>query len=137
MFTDASHNKAMTPPFTCPTRHPRIPIGSLQNLQGCHLLPPAHHLQVCTSLRFLQRYLEPYLLVHPPVSRNLCSPLCVHCGSATEHCKAATRDCTQISYKFEHQSLRNSHTCSANFKPDHAPCTILPTHKTPLIPMNS
>ena len=40
----------MTPPFTCPTRHPHILIGSLQNLQGCHPLPSAHHLQGCTPI---------------------------------------------------------------------------------------
>jgi hypothetical protein len=51
----------MTPPFTCPTRHPCIPIGSLQNLQGWHPLSLAHHLQGCTPLQFLGRYPTPYL----------------------------------------------------------------------------
>ncbi len=119
------------------TPPPYIPIRSLQHLQGCFSLPSAHHLQGCTPLQFIQRCLAYCLLAHPPVSKNSGPPGSVQFGSTTEHCSTSTRDWTQISCKFKHQSHKNSHACSANIMPDHAPWTILPTHKTLLIPTNS
>jgi hypothetical protein len=129
---------AMTPPFTCPMHHPYVPIRSSRILQGCHKPPwlttskGAHHYNFSDITQH-----PTYLCTHQCLDISV-SPGRAQCGAAAEYCKAATRDCTQVNYKYQqHQSFRNTHTCITNHTPDHAPCTIPPTHKTPVIPTNS
>jgi hypothetical protein len=90
----------------------------------------AHH---CDFSDSTHQPTYPGTLQYPEISVR---PGCVQCESAAEHCKITTRDCTQVAYKFYHQSLRNSHTYSTILTPDHAPCTNLPTCKTLLISTN-
>ncbi len=77
----------------------------------------AHHYNFSDSTR------------HPTYSRiHQCPDTSVppehtQCKSLAQYCTAATRDCT-LTYNTKHM-------------PDHAPCSIPPTHKTPAIPMNS
>jgi hypothetical protein len=74
VFRDTSHKYSNDPAIHMPDLPPSHPHQEPRNLQGCHPLPMAHHLQGCTLLQFLKRYPAPYLLTHPPVSRYLCSP---------------------------------------------------------------
>jgi hypothetical protein len=77
-----------------------------------------------------------YLRTHQYLDISV-PPGCAQCESAADHCKATTRVCTQVTYKYQHQSFGNTHTYNTNYMPDYAPCTISPTQKTPAIPTNS